>query len=440
MYKSFIAIILVVVALTGFSLFFAEDSVSAAIWKKQLNTEVYSEPLAALDNYVFWGGDRLKKVYKIFAINSKAEIVAQSPVLPSSPFDPIVVGNNVIAADHARVIRGFSLPTLEVAWEVGANSLFEKAPIKCGKNVLQGSGQSIFCLDAATGKQLWDITELEPIKNYGADQVIISIHGYKDVANPSWKCTAYETEEGSEIWQLGEPVSGAAPVFVKDNCILTTKEGEGIIVNQFTGEILYRTGTKGISQVISLDESAIFVSSNSKEIAFFSFATGKPWTTTITKNVTGAIQIGSRVVIADKISIRCFDLYTGNTFWEKKLGDIYYACPHRNGVFVVYKESFVNRETYGACIDAELGTILWIAKGNSIFRKPYPLSEGDLLLSNNGMAQLMPKPTFNSYSNVIMPPVEMPDPEVQIKKAFEKKYKKENNSTAPVKKEESTDW
>ena len=53
-------------------------------------------------------------------------------------------------------------------------------------------------------------------------------------------------------------------------------------------------------------------------------------------------------------------------------------------------------------------------------RKPYPLGEGDLLVNNNGIIRLMPKPVFHNTTTVSMPEINMPDPSAKVNQAFEK--------------------
>lgn len=427
MSKTILAIILIVFGI-GIYFQYAVDATTPAIWQTKFEANISSDPIAASGNYVFWGGNLFDKVYKLFVINSQGQKIAESVNLPSSPFNPIVVDNYVIAADHARMLRAYSLPDLKVVWEAAGNDAFENGPVKNGKTVLQASGQSIFCFDVNTGKQLWDITELDTLKNFAADKVILTIHGYKDLKVPTWKCSAYDTEEGLSLWKLDEPVSSISPIFVKNAAVLTTKDGEGLVLNQLTGEIMYKTKGKGLIQVVGLDNAVIFVTNDFKNMVYLSLLTGKSWSTTIKKDVIGAAQIGSRVMIVDKTKVRCFDSESGLLAWEKELGDVYAASGHRNGLFVVYKKRFTAKETYAICLGPATNKELWKASAKSMFRKPYPLSEGDLLVNNNGIIRLMPKPVFHNTTTVSMPEINMPDPSAKVNQAFEKQQTKQTQT------------
>ncbi len=437
MSKRLLALVLIIVSVIAYHLL-ASDFETTSIWQTEIENKILSDPLAAAGNYVFWGGNKGKNLYKLYLINSQGQKVAESQDLPHLPFDPIVIGNNVIMADHGRMLRGFSLPDFKVAWEVASNDMFEFPPIKCGNsNVLQSSGKSIFCFDSKTGKQLWDITVNDGMKNYACDKVIVAIHGYKDVSKPNWKCSAYDLEYGVDLWTLEEPVSKETPLFVKDTCVVTTAEGEAIVVNQLSGQILYRSGAKGYIAVKALDEGVILANQAYTNFVYLSLLTGKSWTSTLKKDFVGAVQIGSNLVIADKVTLRCFDINSGVLTWQKDLGDIYGCFPHRNGIFVTYKEDFSARQTFAACLGADSSNNLWLAKGSSLFRKPYPLAEGDLLLNYDGTIRLMPKPVFkNNSTSVSMP--SMPDPTQKVNQAFEKITPQKASNTQQIQNNKNT--
>ena len=435
MSKRLIGIILVVVCILAYHLL-ASDFETTAIWQSYFEEKVLSEPFAVSGNYVYLGGNKAKNYYKLFLINSKGQKVAESVQLPNTPIlEPIVAGNNIILADQGRMVRSFSGTDLQVSWEAASNNPFELPPLKCevvdlvqeDNNVskkpipcvLQMTGKSIFCFDAKSGKQLWDVTVLDDMKNYACDKVLVAIHGYRDIANPVWKCSGYALEDGLDLWKLEENVSKETPLFVKNTCVLTTSEGEAIVVNQQSGEILYRSGAKGYIAIKALDEGVLLANQAYTNFVYLSLLTGKSWTSSLKKDFVGAVQIGSRLVIADKVSLRCFELETGMLVWQRDLGDIYGCFPHRNGVFVTYKEDFAARTTYAICVSADSSESLWVAKGSSLFRKPYPLAEGDLLLNYDGTIRLMPKPAFKTTTtNVSMP--SMPDPTQKVNQAFEK--------------------
>ncbi len=398
MSKRLLGIIILIISTIAYY-FLTTEFETTALCQTILENKILSDPKIAAGNYFILAGNKAKNLYKFNLIDSKGQILSESQNLPHTPFEPIVIGNNIIAADRGKVLRGFSLPDFKVLWERGSNTPFELGPLPCGEsNVIQASDKSIYCFDSKTGKQLWDITLTDGIKNYACDKVIINIHGYKDIEKPIWKCSAYDLEYGDKIWELEEPVSKDTPIFVKDTCILTTASGEAIVVNQLSGNILFRSETKDYTVIKALDEGVLLANKSYTTFAYLSLITGKSWTSSIKKDFVGAVQIGSRLIFADKISLRCFNLDTGVLIWQKDLGDIYDCSPHREGFFVTYKDDFTSRTTYGACLGADSTNSLWLAKGSSIFRKPCPLADGDLVLNYDGTIRVMPKPVFNTSS------------------------------------------
>ena len=451
MSKRVIGIVLIVVCLLAYYLLSAESATSS-IWQTELNDKILSDPIAVSGNYIFWGGNKSKNLYKLYLINSKGQKVAESQNLPNMPFDPIVIGDKIIMADHGRMLRAFSSKDLKVLWEVASNDPFELPPTKCETptitnennslaksttpNVLQMSGKSIFCFDFQNGKPLWDFTVLDGIKNYASDKVLIAIHGYRDIAKPVWKCTGCDLEDGLNIWEFEESVSKETPIFVKNTCILTTSDGEAIVVDQLSGKVLLRSEAKGYIAVKALEEGVILANESYTTFVYWSLLTGKSWTSSLKKDFVGAVQLGSRLIVADKVSLRCFEIDSGILVWQKDLGDVYGCYPHRNGVFVTYKDDFASRTTYGACFGADSSKNFWLAKGNSIFRKPCLTPDGDLLVNYDGTIRLMPKPVFKTVYTQTLPKVDMPDPTEKINKAFEQKSSNPASNTKPLPKKE----
>lgn len=417
-----------------------------AVWQSHLNNKVLSDYKSVDGNYLFLVGNKAKNFYKFNLFDQKGQLIAESVNLPNTPFEPFVLGKNIIIADHGRVLRGFSLPDLKVKWEIGSKVLFELPPLPCGDtSVIQASGDNIFCLDSKSGEQIWGMTERGNIKSYGCDKAIVSIYGYKDLKNPVWSCSAYDLD-GDRLWDLEEKVIPNTPVFVKNTCILTTATSTGkigeplewgdiIVVDQISGEILFRSGAKGYIALKGFDEGVLLANQSYNTFVYLSLLTGKSWSSSLKNDFMGAVQINSRLIVADKKTLRCFEIETGILKWEKNLGDIYGAFPHRNGVFVTYKSSFTSRETYGICLGADSSDNIWLAKGKSIFRTPCPLPDGDLLLNYDGSIRLMPKPSFKSFSDAVMPTNAVVDPTERVNKVFDSKLPKNASNTKAINRE-----
>lgn len=442
MNKRIIGIILIIICVIAYYIL-NFDFETPAIWQTSLKNKVLSDPKPAFGNYFFMVGNKGKNLYKFNLVDSKGQLISESQNLPHTPFEPFIIGNNIIMADHGRMLRAFALPDFKVIWEKGSPVPFEFPPLPCGEsNVLQASGKSIFCFDSKNGDILWDITERDSIKSYACDKVIVTIHGYKDLKNPVWSCSAYDLE-GDKIWDFEEKVIPNTPVFVQNTCILTTATstnniddklqwGDIVVLDQNSGEILYRSGAKGYIALKALNEGVILANQSYNTFVYLSLLTGKSWSSSLKNDFMGAVQIGSRLIIADKKTLRCFEIDTGILKWEKALGDIYGAFPHRNGAFITYKKAFTSRETYGICVGADSGENIWLAKSKSIFKAPCSLPDGDLLLNYDGTIRMMPKPKFKSFSDATIPTKVIVDPTARVNKSFDSKIPKTASNTQKI--------
>lgn len=420
MNKFLVGLIIVAACFLAYNIWSSEQE-TYAVWRTSISNKIYSELLPVNGDFVFWNGNKGKNLYKLTEINKYGQRVADSVELPNLPFAPIVVGDTVVMADYGRMLRGFSVPGLDVAWEAASPSPISFAPLKCGDSkVIQASGKnSIFCFDAKTGKQLWDIELLDDIKSFDCDKSLVVVHGYTDVSNPIWKCVAYDIEDGNQLWVVDCPVSKYKPVFVKNACILTTNEGEPIIVDQTSGNVLYSNNVKGYIAIKGFEDSVMFVSSDYKQAVYFSLIDNSQWSVSLDRELIGAAKHGSKILIVDKSELKCLKTENGEVLWTKKLGDAYEAYPFRNGIFVTYKEYFTSRTSYGTYFDTESAEGVWTAIGKNIFKKPYVTSEGDLLVNYDGSIRMMPKPVSKTEEGSISD-IQMPDPMKNVNQIFEK--------------------
>lgn len=437
--KFIVGLLIIIIGVSAFQ-FYTSVTETPPIWKTTIEDKIYSESQIVNGNVVFLAGNKSRNLYKLYELDRDGKQVCIPKQLPNFPYDPLIVGKTMVVADKARMVRGFGLPGLNIEWEVGSNDPLPMGPKKCGKdNFIQASGKSaVYCFEAKSGKQLWDIQLYDDFRNYACDKVIIIIHGYPDQTSPMYKCTAYDLEEGMEIWTLKEVyVSAYNPVFVKNFVVLSTPEGEVLLVDQLSGEIKFRNGKNGFIPTKGFEDGCLMVSKDYSTAAYLSLQTGNSWTVPLTKELIGAAQIGSRVMIADKENLICYDADLGETIWKSKLGDIYEAYEYRNGIFVSYKDYFTARETYGAYIEANSSKNVWTAIARGTFKRPCPTNIGDFLICQDGSVRMMPKPKTTSSSNMSLPVVTMPDPMAKdptekINKAFNEKAAKAASPTAGI--------
>ncbi len=386
-----LGIILIIISILAFHLLGSQPE-TQALWQRSISKKIYSDPLAVADRFVFVGGDKGKREYWLYELNDSGVITAQSVKLPNLPFEPVGYDNMVVIGDYARMIRGFSVPGLQLAWETGAIEPFRIAPIKSGDNlIVQSDHNVLFCLESKTGKPVWDHTFTDTLVNYGVDKTIVCLHGYTDLKDPKWKATALDSETGEVLWTSSAPLSADTPLFTQNICVLASSEGEMLIVDQFTGNLLYKHPVKGLKALKVMNEHLIMLAAGGSRLICLSLMDGKSWTTTMQSNLTGIARYGSRLLIADKKNVRCIGVDDGSAAWTRSLEDVYSAVPYRNGIFVTHKDSFFARTTYGSYIETDKPISRCIAHRNSNFMKPLFTSAGELLLAYNGDIRMMPR-------------------------------------------------
>lgn len=401
MSKRLIGIVLVLACVAAFHLLGSHVE-TPPVWSRAISAKVFSDPVAAGNNFVFLGGDKGKRSFKLFEVDAAGTLVAESPELNSLPFQPIALGNMVITGDSSRMVRGFSVPGLKLVWENGTVEQFRIAPMKADNEriLIQSTASTIFCIDSRTGKPVWEYTFPDSLVNYAVGKVIVCLHGYNDLKEPKWKATALNPEDGSVAWTFAAlPLGQDTPLFVQNICVMASNEGEIMIFDQDHGTLLHKNEIKGLKASQILDDILIMLASGGSRIVCMSLMTGASWSTTVQAGYLNAARYGNRLMLCDKKALRCLDANTGEQLWKKDLSDAYNAFPHRRGIFVTHKDSFFARTTYGSYIETDSNRTVWATGGRSLFMKPLVTNAGDLLLSYDGYYMMMPKPAYELSSD-----------------------------------------
>ena len=382
------------ISITAFHLLGTQPE-TMPVWYGSISQKVFSDPVAAADRYVFLGGDKGKHVFQLYEIDNSGRLTAESVKMSYLPYPPLVDGNMVILADSAKMIRGFSVPGLKIAWEAGAIDSFKVPPVKVGNGrvIVQSTANALFCLDTQTGQPVWEKSFTDSIVNYSAGRVIICIHGLNDQKNTRWKVSALNPEDGALLWSTEANMSQDTPLFVQNVCVLASFDGEIMILDQETGTVLYRNQAKGLKAAQILDETLIMMASGGSRIVCMSLMTGNSWSTTMQAGFTGAAKYGDRLLLLDKKNLRCVDVNSGAQAWRRELDEVYNAFPHRRGIFVTHKDSFFSRKTFGSYIETGSSLSLWSVSGRSLFMRPLVTDNGDLLVAYDGTYSLIAKPT-----------------------------------------------
>lgn len=427
MSKRLTGILLIIAGIAAFHLLGSQPETNP-LWYNQISAKIYSDPVSAGDRYVFLGGDKGKREFKLFEFDAQGKLSAESLQMSFLPYSPIVVGNMVVVGDSARVVRGFSVPGLKLEWESGTVEPIKIPPVKLDNEnfLVQSDAHTLFCLNSKTGKPVWDKIFSDSLVNFAAGRVIVCIHGYDDLKTPKWKASALNPEDGSTVWTINLSLSQDTPLFVQNVCVLASSEGEILIADQESGSVLHRHPVKGMKAVQILDETLIMLASGGSRVICMSLMTGNSWSTTMQSGFIGAAKFGERLMLIDKKNLRCLDVTTGSQLWRRELEDVYNAFPHRNGIFTTHKDSFFSRQTYGSYIGTESGRNIWMASSRGLFMKPLPTSYGDLLVSYEGSIRMMPKPAGSEVTPTkTATPTQVLDPT-----ADNINFWKENNASA----------
>lgn len=394
MSKKVIGIILILVGVILFHVL-GSHPVTTPIWETSISDKIYSNPVIVNERAYFIAGDKGKQRYKVHELNFAGQITATTLELPALPFEPLAIGDVLVISDRSRVIRGFTIPGLSLKWETGTPQPFRIPPMPSDNIgfLIQGDDNSLFSIDSQTGEALWSQFFTDSLVNYSANQVVACIHGHKHAAKPEWRLSILDTEFGDILWTYDKPVSGDRPLFLGDTLITTSLEGQVIVFDQFSGKQLYQNMTKGLRLINAFDSQLLLLAAGGSQVVNISLTTGDSWSTSLQSGFTGVAHYDNKILISDKNSVRCFDLNTGDIFWQLSLQDIYNAFTFKQGIFITHKNSFFDRRTYGSYIETESNSRPWIAEGQSSFHQPVATSKGDLLLSYNGKILMMPPAT-----------------------------------------------
>jgi outer membrane protein assembly factor BamB len=307
-------------------------------------------------------------------------------------YQPLDFAKTAVVADKSNMIRGFTVPGLALQWETAAAEPIMIQPVKVDENnfIVAAGRNVLYCLNNEDGAANWDYQFNKALLNFAADEAVFCVTGYTDLTEPSYTLTGHSITTGELLWTLKESVSSETPLFIQGLLITTTSAGNAIVVNQRTGELVYKDETSGLKAVQILDDRLILLAAGGSRIICLSLMTGQSWTITMNSSFTGAGKSNNRIILANKKSVRCVNANDGSLVWSQTLEDIYNVFAFRKGVFITHKDSFFDRTTYGSYFTTESGTAAWTTYGKSIFKKPLIIAAGDVVAAYNGDFKLMP--------------------------------------------------
>lgn len=363
-----------------------------AIWEIQLANRGFNKPVEHDGRFYITSGDRAAREYYIKELDGQGKILSRSIPMPFEPYQPVAFDEVLVVAERGLVIRGFSIPGLELLWETGSMEPIRIPPINIGRNsfTAQSTKNTLFRINAATGESMWTAFFSDSIINYDFSNLIVCLHGYKELSRPAWKLSGVHSGHGDILWTYDGRVNPDRPLVKGGIVVTTTEDGQLIVLNEDDGQKLYKHPSRQLTAQALLDEHVILIDSEKNEALCLSLNTGDAWIIPLQGAYITAVGYKNVIIIVDKVSVRAINSSDGSVVWERRLEDVYNAFAFRSGIFVTYKDSFFDVQTYGVYIDALTGENIWVAYDTSSFREPLATSQGDLLITMSGRVRMMP--------------------------------------------------
>ncbi|NLM17587.1 MAG: PQQ-binding-like beta-propeller repeat protein [Candidatus Riflebacteria bacterium] len=392
--KKYLPVILI---LTGFLLYYlvASQAETTPVWRKSLPYKVLYDPvkLPSGETLVL-AGEKGRHEYIVYKIASDGSLAAQSQIIKSSPYDPLVIGDSLVLTLYNRMIEIYNLSDLKLRWQVVAEGNFQTSPVKMTDTAfLQAVDNIIYCIDTENNTQKWDKVFPNAILQVGADRAVVCITSGSESVPGDFRAYALNPENGSLLWECPEAVRNDPPLFYGNDVILTTAAGVLTSINQKTGESKKLIELKGVRAIKILDDAVLYLVTGGSGIGCVILDSEKPkvWTASLQRGFVEAVRIDDSLFLVDKHSLRCINIRTGYPIWIKDLKDIYMAYSVPGGIFVNHKTSFTSPIIFGKFFDAETGNVECLAKGRSQFKQPIYQDNGIMLFSFDGSYRLMPK-------------------------------------------------
>lgn len=399
-----------------------------SLWQKQYDFKIYSDPIKVGEKNYFISGEKAFNKHFICETDSTGEITAKTPELPSTPYSPILIGKHIVVADAGRMIRGFAVPGLSIVWEQASEDFFKIEPVKLDENrvLVTGNHKTLFCINVSTGDPEWDCSLETPIISCGADKYIICLHQDPEKMEEvnSYCATAINPETGVVAWRITE-LENTPPLFAENICVLSSKGNHTIIVEQRSGNILFKNSDNRFKPEKILETHLLTLSKDKTNLIVASLETGDSWEIHLQSPFQDAIKIKDTIFLADKKTLYAFEISNGNKKWRLNLKDIYTIAHLRGGLFVTHKEHFTSRTTYGKFINPDTSEVFWTAAGEQLFLRPSAMKNGDYLVSYNGLARLMPLTAPANTSSASTPSDVVKDPFADLDLTKKKASRKE---------------
>ncbi|MBK5115274.1 MAG: PQQ-binding-like beta-propeller repeat protein, partial [Candidatus Heimdallarchaeota archaeon] len=264
---------------------------------------------------------------------------------------PSLVNGKVYFGSQDKSIYCLDARTGKFIWNFQTNDRIKSSPaIADGKVFIGPDDGTIYCLNSSDGKLIWSTYAGGPIPVTFAASVVlrsspIIIDGRVYVGSLDSNLYCVDSETGKIIWSY--PTNGyitSSPAIADGALyVLSQEPNSGALykLEKNTGNLVWRKeipyqevfwGGTDLHASPAVAEGKVFTSSNIKEYYAINATTGEvEWT--YRNDYAGEFILCSpiynegRVFLVDHFSIVCVDSETGNTIWSNYLGYELYVSP-----------------------------------------------------------------------------------------------------------------
>lgn len=363
---------------------------STPAWRAHFDREILTAPCRLRDHIAVLGDRR-----EIALLDRQGQVVARQP-LPRPPRHPLIaLPSAVVVADREAGLRAYNAETLTLRWERATLKTSPLPPqaLPGDRLLVPTDARTLIAVEGRSGDPLWDIQLPTPVQHTAVGRAALACtYGQDDGPGATFRLQVYDLEDGAPLWSFPGPVAIFPPIPTQDLFLFVTSQGSVVGAEQETGALRLRLDSPGLHHVFAEGDTIGLVASDGRQVIGASLSGRRPWTARLGATFLAAKVVGDLVMLADRSGLQCLDVSTGEVVWRRDLGPILTAHPHRRGMAVLYKSSFLDRHGSFAYLPAATGEPAWICVENAMFHPPLPDGRLDLVFCRNGAIYGMPVP------------------------------------------------
>ncbi|NLI78646.1 MAG: PQQ-binding-like beta-propeller repeat protein [Candidatus Riflebacteria bacterium] len=367
--------------------FWNQASGTTPRWQARYDREILSAPCRLGPNVAVLGGRE-----EIALLDPQGRILARQP-LPRQPRHPLVALTNVVVvADREQGLRAYGGTGLTLRWERATQEPSTLAPLPLPDNrlLVKTSAKALVAVDGDSGDPAWDAQFTGDILHVAVGSAVACIYGFQDVKNPVWRLQAVDLEFGQPLWTFPGEVAPVPPIAHAGMFLFVTAQGTVVGADQETGELRLKIEGMACRHLEADGDVLLMLASDGRRLDASSFSGKGSWSVSLPATFLDAAVTGNLVMVADRSTVRCLEAATGAPRWQKDLGPILLAYPHREGMALLHKGSFIDRQSLFAYYPARTGSPDWVCVEPSMFHPPLAFGSTDMAVCRNGALYGMP--------------------------------------------------